>query len=252
MHQSHSRRSTQSRLGKGGYGPLNPFLFAHLKRNPGNLSSLPHIFLPPWHGPCRSMQGALQLHLQPIRSRSRQMFMSCRCPGGAGGRRPRAGLRIPLKTFIEWTIHNFPLPRCGSDDQTVSLSGPFRPAGLFKGFCAIEHRLCFAPAIMDMVIFPCAQAHTETRSHDIIMYHQAHTPRSPTRLRPPARPLSRPRCAASQLTIKLKIEDTRILQHAGSLQVTSSCSCNGTHLTDAAESRPFLALRYESRPSLPL
>ena len=129
-----------------------------------------------------------QLH-QPIRSRSRHMFMSCRCPGGAGGRRPRAGLRIPLKTIIEWTIHNFPLPRCGSDRfRTVS-----------------RHRLCFAPAIMDMVIFPCAQAHTETRSHDTIMYHQAHTPRSPTRLHPPARPLSRPRCAASQLKIKLKI-----------------------------------------------
>ena len=121
-----------------------------------------------------------------------------------------------------------------------------------RAFAPSSDRLCFAPAIMDMVIFPSAQAHTETRSHDTIMYHQAHTPRSPTRLHPPARPLSRPRCAASQLTIKLKIEDTRILQHAGSLQVTSSCSCNGTHLTDAAESRPFLALRYESRPSLPL
>jgi hypothetical protein len=244
MHQSHSRRSTQSRLGKGGYGPLNPFLFSHLKRNPANLSSLPHIFLPPDFRHGMAHAGACKARSNSISRSDHDLVMSCRCPGGAGGRRPRAGLRIPLKTFIEWTIHNFPLPRCGSDDQTVS--GPFRPAGLFKGFCAIEHRLCFAPAIMDMVIFPCAQAHTETRSHDIIMYHQAHTPRSPTRLRPPARPLSRPRCAASQLTIKLKIEDTRILQHAGSLQVTSSCSCNGTHLTDAAESRPFLALRYES------
>jgi hypothetical protein len=152
-------------------------------------------------------------------------------------RSPRAGLRRPLKTFIEWIIHNFPLPRCGSDRfRTVS-----------------RHRLCFEPAIMDMVIFLRSGSHGDTvarhnhvssSTHAALAYRLAY-PAPPSRKTPFSTAL---RC----LTAQDKAQDTRILQHAGSLQVTSSCSCNGTHLTDAAESRPFLALRYESRPSLPL
>ena len=86
--------------------------------------------------------------------------------------------------------------------------------------------------------------HVSSSTHAALAYRLAY-PAPPSRKTPFSTAL---RC----LTAQDKAQDTRILQHAGSLQVTSSCSCNGTHLTDAAESRPFLALRYESRPSLPL
>jgi len=172
----------------------------------------------------------------PSRSRDRRGNMCHRCTGG--GPRPRAGLRRPLKTFIEWTIHNFRLPRCGSDRfRTVS-----------------RHRLCFAPAKRHHGHFPplrLTRRHGRTTQSCVIK----HTRRACLSTCLPGSSASRKTpfsTALRCLTAHDKAQDTRILQHAGSLQVTSSCSCNGTHLTDAAESRPFLALRYESRPSLPL
>jgi len=146
MHQSHSRRSTRSRLGKGGYGPLNPFLFSHLKRNPANLSSLPHIFLPPWHGPCNPISITI----------SRHGSCAAYSYGRRGGPDDTVRLARIIKRSLNGTFHNF--PRKFQDRfRTVS-----------------RHRLCFAPAIM--VIF-LRSHHTETRSHDTIMYHQAHDTR---------------------------------------------------------------------------
>ena len=140
------------------------------------------------------------------------------------------------KTFIEWYLSQF----------SAEVSGPFQDR-FAPSFMSFE------PAIMDMVIFLRSGSHGDTvarhnhvssSTHAALAYRLAY-PAPPSHKTPFSTAL---RC----LTAQDKAQDTRILQHAGSLQVTSSCSCNGTHLTDAAESRPFLALRYESRPSLPL
>ena len=70
-----------------------------------------------------------------------------------------------------------------------------------------------------------------------------------------------PFCAFSTATLPhtdtLTAQDTRTANHGYNTLVRSECDFKpfmpcGTHLTVAAESRPFLALRYESRPPLPL
>jgi hypothetical protein len=163
MHQSHSRRSTRSRLGKGGYGPLNQFLFSHLKRNPAILSSLPHIFLPPWHGPCN-----------PIRSPSRSRVT---CVRAAPAGRTYHSISVIRKRSLNGTFNHF--PRKFQDRfRTVS-----------------RHRLCFAPGRTRPPSWSFSSAHI-TRRHghttqSCIIKHTTHAaPRSPTLLHPPARPLS--------------------------------------------------------------
>ena len=70
-----------------------------------------------------------------------------------------------------------------------------------------------------------------------------------------------PFCAFSTATLPhtdtLTAQDTRTANHGYNTLVRFECDFKpfmpcGKHLTVAAESRPFLALRYESRPPLPL
>jgi len=165
MHQSHSRRSTRSRLGKGGYGPLNQFLFSHLKRNPAILSSLPHIFLEHLSS---AMAWPMQSDLHHV-SRSRVMAHArVRAARRAGRYR---SISAHYKTFIEWYLSQF----------SAEVSGPFQDR--------------FAPSFMFRARhhghFPPLTSHGDTVTrHNHVSSSTRHTPRSPTRLHPPARPLS--------------------------------------------------------------
>jgi len=111
--------------------------------------------------------------------------------------------------------------------------------------------------------FPPLTSHGRS-SYAAINKHTAHT-RLHTRfpLRHVAQPafFQCPFCAFSTATLPhtdtLTAQDTRTANHGYNTLVRFECDFKpfmpcGKHLTVAAESRPFLALRYESRPPLPL
>ena len=103
-----------------------------------------------------------------------------------------------------------------------------------------------------------------TRSQLVRRNQQAHcTHPAPHPLRHVAQPafFQCPFCAFSTATLPhtdtLTAQDTRTANHGYNTLVRFECDFKpfmpcGKHLTVAAESRPFLALRYESRPPLPL